>query len=161
DLPGGESELDITCGTSLEATLRQHTEFGVVAVLSLDVPASSIFASDLRVDRVAEGAVELHAHESGGWLKKSDKLVALKRGRYHVTGVTVAEDVVVRRPSSHDANATSLTITAHRNGEVTASGSGGDRAIMVEDSDKTGLRLLAARLEAAAQQLEEHRAGLV
>jgi len=161
DLPGAESELDISCGTSIDATLRQRTSFGVDAVLALDVPASSVFASDLRVDRIAEGAVELHAHESGGWLKKSDKLVALKLGRYHVTGVTVGEDVVVRLRSSHDANAIAVTVTAHRNGEVTATGSGGDREVMVEDRDKTGLRTLAARLEAAAQQLEEHRAGLV
>ena len=164
DLPDAESELDIVwSGTAVTATMRQRTKFGVEAVLALEVPGGSLFAPDLRVERVVEG-VELHAHEQGGWLKKSDKLVALKLGRYHVVGLTVADDVRVRLRASNDASAATLVVTAHRSGEVTAlpgGGAGHERELVVEDRDKQGLRLLAARLEAAAEALGEKRTGLV
>jgi hypothetical protein len=155
DLPGAEFELEVS---GAKATMRQRTGFGLQAVVSLDVPSSSMLAGDLRVDRIAEG-VEVHTQEASGWLKKSDKLVALKLGRYHVAGVTVGTDVVVRLRG--DTNAGGVTITAHRNGDITAEATDGGRELFVEDRDKTALRLLAARLEAAAQSLEENRTGLV
>lgn len=164
DLPGADSELDIAWeGADVIATMRQRTDFGVEAVLSLDVPANSMFTQDLRVDKVAD-SVELHTHESGGWLKKSDKLVALKLGRYYVSGLTVTEDVVVRLRPTVDSQGATLVITAHGNGDVSAEPGGDgdpDRQIMVEERDKQNLRLLAHRLEAAAQSLGDNRTGLV
>jgi len=158
DLPGADTELEVAwTGAAVKATMRQRTSFGVEAVLALDIPASSMIAVDLRVDRVAEG-VEVHAHEAGGWLKKSDKLVALKLGRYHIAGVTVGTDVVVRLRSSADASAPAIVVTAHRNGDVGVTSA--ERELIVEERDRPGLRLLAARLEAAAQTLEENRTGL-
>src|SRR5439155_716472 len=90
DLPGAEKELEAQwTGGAVKAKMRQRTSFGVEAAIALETQGSTMLASDLRVDRIAEG-VEVHAREAGGWLKKGDKLVAQKLGRYQITGITVS-----------------------------------------------------------------------
>jgi hypothetical protein len=164
DLPGADKELEVTWTTAgVKATMRQRTGFGVEAVLSLDIPASSLLGLDLRVDRIAEN-VEVHGHETGGWLKKSDKVVAHKLGRYQVTNVKVAGDATrVRLRASPEANAGGFVITARRNGDlgVEPTGDGPSREVAIDDRDRTGLRLLIERLEAAVRGLTETRTGLV
>ena len=163
DLPGATKELEViwTAG-GVKATMRQKTGFNVEAVLSLDIPPGSLLGLDLRVDRVAEG-VEVHAHETGGWLKKSDKLVAHRLGRYHVTGVTVgAEATTVRLRGAPDANAAGYTITSRRNGDlvVEPTGGGPTSEVEVDDRDRPKLRQLVEKLETAVQALSA-RSGLV
>jgi len=164
DLPGADKVLEVAWTASgVKATLSQRTAFGVEAVLSLDVPASSIFVIDLRVDRIAEN-VEVHAHETAGWLKKSDKLVAQKLGRYQVAGVVVGSDVTtVRLRATPEANAIGFVVTSRRNGDLSVEPTGGgpSREIALDDRGRPGLRLLAERLEAAARALTENRTGLV
>jgi hypothetical protein len=120
DLPGAEKELEAQwSGSAVKAKMRQRTGFGVEAVIALETSSSSLLSSDLRVERIAEG-VEVHVREAGGWLKKGDKLVAQKLGRYQVIGVTVAaKQVAVQLRSAPDANAATLAITVRRSGEVT------------------------------------------
>lgn len=164
DLPGAEKELDVTwAAASIKATMRQRTGFGVEAVLSLDIPSSSLLGLDLRVDRVAEN-VEVHGHETAGWRKKSDKVVAHKLGRYQVINVKVAGDATrVRLRASPEANAGGFVITARRNGDLSVepTGDGPGREVAIDDRDRTGLRLLSERLEAAVRALTETRTGLV
>ncbi|HEX2687053.1 MAG TPA: hypothetical protein VHN14_10565 [Kofleriaceae bacterium] len=162
DLPGADKEFEVAwTATGVKATLRQRTGFGVEAMLSLEIPPSSVLGLDLRVDRIAEN-VEVHAHEIGGWLKKSDKLVAHKLGRYHVANVLVgSEATTVRLRMTPEANAVGFVVTARRTGELTIEPTGGgpNREVAVDERGRPALRLLADRLEAAVRALAETRTG--
>jgi hypothetical protein len=162
DLPGAEKDLEITWTNSgVKAMMRQKTSFGVEAVLSLDIPPGSLFVPDLRVDRISEG-VEVHAVEAGGWLKKSDKLVPHKLGRYQVARVTVGNVVSVRLRSGPDANSPGFEVKVHKKGEITIEpfGDGPARELTIDDRDRPKLQMLVERVEAAARLLEL-RTGLV
>lgn len=163
DLPGADKELRVVwTGSGMKATMRQRTSFGIEAVLALDIPASSVLAPDLRVDRIAEG-VEVHAFEAGGWLKKSDKLVSHKLGRYQVASITIGSQVTVQLRAAADAGGAGFAVTAHGNGELTLEPTGGvpGREVAIDDRNRPAMRLLVERLEAAARSLGENRAGLV
>jgi hypothetical protein len=161
DLPGADKALEVVwTAVGVKATMRQRTSFGVEAVLAMDIPPSSVLGLDLRVDRIAEG-VEVHTVGAGGWLKKSDKLVAHKLGRYHVVGISIGPHVTVQLRVTPDANAAGVAITAYGNGDLTIESTGGGPGLAIEDRDRPGLRLLAERLEAAARSLGDNRAGLV
>jgi hypothetical protein len=164
DLPGADRTLEVAWSPSgVKATMRQRTGFGVEAVVALDVPASSLFGLDLRVERIVEG-VEIHAHETAGWLKKSDKVVAHKLGRYQVSGVLVGGDATtVRLRAAPEASAGGFVVTSHRGGDlrVEPTGAGPSREIAVDERDVARLRLLAERLETAVRGLADNRTGLV
>ena len=144
----------------MKATMRQRTSFGVEAVLALEIPPTSLFTADLRVDRVAEG-VEVHGREAGGWLKKSDKLVAHKLGRYQVLSVTVGATVRIQLRA--EGNGGELTITSQPSGDMSIESSGGStaREVTIEERDRAGLRSLVDKLEAATRSLADARGNLV
>ncbi len=157
DLPGAERELEGTWGGgAVKATLRQRAKFGVEAVIALEVAGSALLVPDLRVDRIAEG-VEVHVREAGGLLKKRDKLVAQKLGRHQIAGVVVTDKhvVVQLREGSH-----AITVTVTKSGEIAIDGGAG-KEYEVEERDRTGLKLLADKLEGALRDLEDHRTGIV
>jgi len=164
DLPGADKEFEVSwTATGVRATMRQRTGLGIEAVMLLDIPASSIFGLDLRVDRIAEN-VEVHAHETAGWLKKSDKVVAHKLGRYQVANVVVGGDATtVRLRATPEGNATGFVITSRRNGDLSIEPTGGGpgREVTIDDRARPGLRLLAERIEAAVRALTETRTGLL
>jgi len=161
DLPGAAKELEVVrSGVAMKATMRQRTSFGVEAVLALEIPPTSLFVPDLRVDRVAEG-VEVHGREAGGWLKKSDKLVAHKLGRYQVLSVTVGATVCIQLRA--EGNGGELTITSQPSGDMSIESSGGStaREVTIEERDRAGLRSLVDKLEAATRSLADARGNLV
>ncbi|TMQ03250.1 MAG: hypothetical protein E6J90_08755 [Deltaproteobacteria bacterium] len=164
DLPGAHKELEVAwTAAGVKATMRERTSFGVEAVVALDIPASSIFGIDLRVDRIADG-VEVRTHETGGWLKKSDKVVAHKLGRYQVTGVQVGGDATtVRLRMTPEPSAPGFVITARRGGELHVEPTGAEpgREVAIDERDVARLRLLAERLETAVRALADNRTGLV
>ena len=157
DLPGAEKDLEIvSSGHAAKAMMRQHTSFGLDVALELEVPANSIYASELRVDRIDE-RVEVHALEAGGWLKKTDKLVPHRLGRYQVVAVAINGDTTtIRLRAMPDANGTGLTITQKRNGQITIVGSGANsnKEFSVEERDRQGLKGLIDKLVAALRALE-------
>jgi hypothetical protein len=161
DLPGAEKVLEVTwASTGVKATMRQRTGFGVEAVLALDVPPSSLFTPDLRVDRVADG-IEVHAREAGGWIKKSDKLVVHRLGRYHVTSITIGATVRIQLRA--DTNAGEMTIISPPSGDlmIDAAGNGAAREILIEERDRPRLRSFVDKLEAATRALSDSRGQLV
>jgi hypothetical protein len=161
DLPGAEKELEVTwTSTGVKATMTQRTAFGVEAVLALDVPPSSLFTPDLRVDRVADG-IEVHAREAGGWIKKSDKLVVHRLGRYHVTSITIGATVRIQLRA--DTNAGEMTIISPPSGDlmIDAAGNGAAREILIEERDRPRLRAFVDKLEAATRVLSDSRGQLV
>lgn len=164
DLPGADKSLEVAwAAAGVKATMRQRTGFGVEAVLSLEIPAGSVLGIDLRVEKIAEG-VELHAHETAGWLKKSDKVVPQKLARYQVAGVTVAGDATtVRLRVAPEPSAAGFTVTWRRTGELSVEPTGGGpgREVVIDERNRPALRLLVERLEAAVRALGDNRTGLV
>ena len=164
DLPGADKTLEVVwSATGARATLCERTGFAVEAVLLLDIPASSVLGLDLRVDKLADG-VEIHTHETAGWLKKSDKVVPHKLGRYQVASVRVgSEATIVRLRSGPEANAIGFVVTSRRNGDLSVEPNGGGpgREVAIDDRARPGLRLLVERLETAVRALADNRSGLV
>jgi hypothetical protein len=164
DLPGADKSLEVVwSATGTRATLCQRTSFAVEAVLLLDIPVGSVLGVDLRVDKLADG-VEIHTHETAGWLKKSDKVVPHKLGRYQVASVRVgSEATTVRLRSGPEANAVGFVVTSGRNGDLSVepSGGGSGREVALDDRARPGLRLLVERLETAVRALADNRSGLV
>lgn len=164
DLPGAEKTLEVVWSASgTRATLRERTGFGVEAVILLEIPPSSVLGIDLRVDKLAEG-VEIQTHETAGWLKKSDKVVPHKLGRYQVANVLVGNDAtIVRLRGGLEANAMGFVITSRRTGDLSVepSGGGAGREVAIDERSRAGLRLLVERLEAAVRALADNRGGLL
>jgi hypothetical protein len=177
DLPDATKAYEVLwTANGVKAQMRQRTQFGVEAVLTLDVPAASLFTMDLRVDRLADG-VEVNALEAGGWLKKGDKLVPHKLGRYHITRVMVGNEVTIRLRTALDSSASGFDVIvphAHERppeapAKVDALPSGilvdrivgTPKELTIDKHQQAAFRQLADKLEAAARSLGEHRTALV
>ena len=162
DLPDATQSLLVRWnGTAYEARLKQRAKFGVEALIQLDIPSSSIFAHDVRIDRIAD-AVEIHAPESAGWLKKEVKMVPHKLSRHHVTEVIVDRGgVTFKARATPEAGAAGFDVRVSRKGEVEVQRAGEDGLeFTTDDRDVGKLTLLAEKIEEAANALREHRGEL-
>lgn len=162
DLPTVEKTYEVVwTASAVKATMHERATFGVAAVLALDVPASSMFVPDLRVDRVVDG-VEVHGVEVGGWLKKADKVVPHKLGRYHITRVAVGTDVTVRVQATLEPSALGFTITVRGDEPMLVERHGdGAKEFSIEEQDKAKLCQLASKLEKEVRALDTHRGELI
>lgn len=160
DLPDAEETLSVRwTGSAYEARLRQRARFGVDAILELELAGSSLFAHDLRVDRVADG-VELHAPEPAGWLRKEIKMVPHRLGRHHVTEAIVDRDGVTVR-LRENGQGFDLIVGAGGDVRVDRAGAEEGAGFDTDDRDAAGLRQLAARIEDALRGLRDRRRALV
>lgn len=156
DLPDSEQSLTVRWnGNGYEARLTEETEWSLSATVELDIPSSSAFAHDLRVEKLGEG-MEIHAPESKGLLKKEMKMVPHKLARHHITEVTVDGTGI---GFSLRENASSFDVKVTKGGTVQVSR--GEDRFATDDRDEPGLRLLAGRLEELARALTGHRKGVV
>lgn len=169
DLPGAEKVYEIAwTGTGIKAAMRQRMATGIEtaieAVLALEVPAGSLFTTDLRVDKLVDG-IEINSVEPGGWLKKGDKLVPHKIGRFHITRVVAGADVSVRVRSVGDQqDAFAFELTTDHNGEIRIDRLGGAstaRELGIDDEHQPKVRALTDKLAAAARALASHRTSVV
>lgn len=165
DLPDAEESILVRwTGGGYEARLKQKAKFGAEALIELDIPSSSLFAHDVRIDRISDG-VEIHAPESAGWLKKEVKMVPHRLGRHHVTEVIVSgAGITFKVRASSEAGAGGFDIQVGRKGDIKIdrSGNPGDEGLQFEtdDRDVGKLTILGEKLEAAADALREHRRAL-
>jgi hypothetical protein len=163
DLPDAESVLTVRwTGTGYEARMRQKTAWAVEATLELDIPSTSPFAHDLKVERIADG-VEIHAPESAGWIKKEMKMVPHKLARHLVTQVTVDKTgVTMALRATPEPGAAGFDVAVSADGAVTVvrpdDAAGG---FDTDERDQSGLRMLAGRLEEAALSLTERRGAIL
>lgn len=173
DLPDASKSYEVLwTANGVKAQMRQRTSFGVEAVLALDVPASSLFTTNLHVERVTEG-VEINALESGGWLKKADKLVPHKLGRYLITRVMVGTEVTIRLRTALDSSASGFDVIVPRvhenpkHDEVLPGGIlvdrivGTPKEVTIDKHQQASFHQLADKLEKAARALGDHRTSLV
>ena len=161
DLPGAEKQYEIVwAGVTPKATLRQKTAFGLEAVVVMDVPAGSLLASDLRVERI-DTTVEVHTHEAGGWLKKSEKLVGHRLGRYQVIGISIHGDIITVKLRTTPEPSAGLIITAQgKNISIEGTGNNSGKQFSIEDSDRAGVHQLVDHLAKALRGLEQRSALL-
>ncbi len=165
DLPDADETLIVQWGgTAYEAKMIQRVGFGLEVTIALEIAPSSLFGHDLKVEKVAEGA-EVHAPETAGWVKKQLKMVPHKLGRHHVTHVTVSTaGTLVKVRATPEAGAAGFDILVARNGEVAVERAGrteNEATFETDERDLTGLRSLAAKLEAASDGLRGSRGALV
>ena len=173
DLPDANKSYEVLwTANGVKAQMRQRTSFGVEAVLTLEVPATSLFTMDLRVDRITDG-VEINALEHGGWLKKGDKLVPHKLGRYHITRVMVGTEVTIRLRTALDSGASGFDVIVPRvhdnpkHDEVLPGGIlvdrivGSPKEVTIDKHQQASFHQLAAKLETAARALGDHRTALI
>lgn len=165
DLPDAEESLQVRWnGGAYEAKLKQKSKFGAEVLIELEIPSSSIFAHDVRIDRIADGA-EVHAPESAGWLKKEVKMVPHKLGRHHVTEVIVTgHGITFKARATSEAGAQGFDIHISRKGEVSVDRGTGEGPeglqFSTDERDVGKLTILGEKLEAAADGLREHRKSL-
>jgi len=157
DLPLAEKshEVVFTAG-AVKAATRQRTTFGVDALVGLEIPSASVLQPDLRVDKLVDNA-ELSALEVGGWLRKSDKLVTHKIGRYVVGKIVAGMDVTIRLRATPDAESAGFDLVKSRTGEILIENVSGEpaRELTIDDANRPALKLLAEKLEAAVRLLDQ------
>ncbi|MBA3457309.1 MAG: hypothetical protein H0T42_29780, partial [Deltaproteobacteria bacterium] len=161
DLPLSEKTHEVVFATgSVHAAMRQRTMFGVDSMVAIEIPPSSLLQPDLRVDKLVDNA-ELGALEVGGWLRKSDKLVALKIGRYVIGKVVVGNHVTVRLRAAIDADSPAFDLVLTRTGEVLIENVSGEpaRELTIDEAHRPTLKALAEKLEAAVRKLGDRRVG--
>ncbi len=146
------------------ASLESTTPYGLETVIDLPSPGDSVFAHDARVDKLVDG-FEIRAPETAGWLRKENRMVPQKLGRFHMTEVTVGEEFSLKLRSSPEANASGYDISL-RNEEPTlvivktgkdAEGSG---AFDPEPNDVPNVLRLRDKLEEACRALSTKRRAL-
>jgi len=162
ELPLAEKTWEVVFSASaVKAAFRQRTSFGVEAILGLEIPPASVLQPDLRVDKLVEHA-ELSALEVGGWLRKSDKLVPHKIGRYVIGKIVVGADVTIRLRATPEADGPGFDLVKSRTGEILIESVSGEpaRELTIDDTNRPALKLLAEKLEAAVRLLGDRRTGV-
>jgi hypothetical protein len=91
DLPDSTIQISAELtGDAYDAQLRMFGSMDLVANFRLDIPASHLFASPVRVDRLMD--VEIQAPDLRGWLHKKIKLVPQRLGRKYISAIQHAPD---------------------------------------------------------------------
>ncbi len=167
ELPGAEKTIEVTwTSTKVTAIARQKTPYGVDATVGLELPAGTDLISDLRVERLAEHA-ELSALEVGGWLKKSDKLVPYKIGRYHIVKLVTtggaAGSTLVRLRSTAETTSGGFDLVMTQKGDISVENVTGEpvRELTVDGTNKPTIDAMLKKLDTAARALGEKRTGSV
>ncbi len=170
DLPGTESSVHVGLegGQSYSARMRGKTSFGLTTLLQLDIPASSLFAHDLKVERIME--LEVHTPETGGWLRKETRLVPHKLGKHHVVELTIDSGAsTLKLRAQPDIHSPGFDITIRDEApRVSISKVGGKdkdgdagEPYDVEGADETKLLTLYDKLAGPVAELTDSRKALV
>lgn len=161
DLPLAEKIHEVVfAADAVKAAIRQRATFGVDAYVAIEIPSASVLQPDLRVDKLVENA-ELSALEVGGWLRKSDKLVPHKIGRYVIGKIVVGNHVTIRLRSTPDTESAGFDLVMTRTGEILIENVSGEpaRELTIDDTNRKSLKLLAEKLEAAVRLLGDKPIG--
>lgn len=161
DLPLAEKIYEIVFAPgSVTASIRQHTTFGVDASVAIEIPSASVLQPDLRVDKLIDN-VEVSLLEVGGWLRKSDKLVTHKIGRYIIGTIVVGNHVTIRLRATPEAESASFDLVMTRTGEILIENISGEpaRELTIDEVNRPRLQILAEKLEAAVRLLGDRRVG--
>jgi hypothetical protein len=111
DFPEMRRRLHLTLeGGAYAAELQVGTPWGLEGTIELDVPSGSLFAHEVRVDRLIEH-IEVHAPETSGWLRKEVRMVPHKLGRHHVAELVLdTDETLIKLRTSHDTSGSGFDV---------------------------------------------------
>jgi hypothetical protein len=167
DLPDARNAVHVRLADGrYSAWLESATPYGLETLIELAIPPESGFVHDARVDRFSE-ALELHAPETSGWLRKESRMMPHKVGRFFIVELDVEEDETsIKLRSSTEPNATGYDIVVRREEprvRMTRAGKDVDASAPfdVEDADVPNVVRFRDKVVEAAQFLTSQRRTLV
>jgi hypothetical protein len=146
---------------------RLTTEFGLGAILDLDVPAGHLCAQLVRLDRLFE-RLEVQMPEMTGWLHKEVKLKPQHLEKHHLTALSIAagQSVLKLRVAPDGSGAgIDVVVTGEdprvRLVRIDEHGEPSGDPFEAQAADAAKLLALHDKLAAAAAELGRHRRAIV
>lgn len=167
DLPKMTSELRLEqeAGNGYAGRLYLRALDGLQAIVELEIAPSHLFGSVVRVDKLAE-RLEVHAPESGGWLRKEVKLRAQRLDKEFITAVVAnAEQTLLRLRTAADGAGVGFDLVIPNDGvrvSLRRVGEGSELAPFdLDETDSAKLRELKDKILDATAELRRARKSLV
>lgn len=167
DLPQMTSELRLQQldGNRYAARLYVRALGNLMAVVDLEIPPSHVLSTVARVDKVME-RLEVHAPESGGWLRKEVKLRAQRLDKEFITAVVAnARETLIHLRAAADGSGVGFDLTIREDGSrvsLQRVGEANDAPpFELDDTDSGRLRDLRDKLLAGTAELRRARRGLL
>jgi hypothetical protein len=167
DLPHMSSELRLhqLNGMSYQAHVYLHGLGELRAVMELSIPSGHLLSSVVRVDRLME-RLEVHAPESGGWLRKEVKLRPQRLEKEFITALSASDgETLVQLRSVADGTGMGfdLVIPDDRSPVILRRvGEGSELPpFELDDGDSMKVRELKEKLLASSEDLKQTRTRLV
>jgi hypothetical protein len=167
DLPGMSSELRLQqeSGSGYAARLYGSALDDVKVVLDLEIAPSHPFAAVVRVDKLVE-RLEVHAPETGGWLRKEVKLRAQRLDKEFITAlVASATETQIQLRTAADGTGVGFDLVIPASGvrvSLRRVGEGSELPPFdLDETDSSKLRELKDRLVATTAELRRSRKALV
>jgi hypothetical protein len=166
DMPESRDTIRVRLaeGGRYVASLESATPYGLETVVELAIPNESVFAHDARVDKLVDG-LEIRAPETAGWIRKENRMVPQKLGRFHITEVTLAEDFSIKLRASLEPHASGYDISVRTEEPTmtivkTGKDIDGSGAFDPEPNDVPNVLRLRAKLEETCRVLSNQRRAL-
>ncbi|HXU69496.1 MAG TPA: hypothetical protein VN947_09205 [Polyangia bacterium] len=168
DLPKMSSELRLQQegGSGYAARLYLRALDNVQAVIDLEIAPSHLFGSVVRVDKLAE-RLEVHAPETGGWLRKEVKLRPQRLDKEFVTAVvTNGKETMIQLRTAADGTGVGFDLRVPEDGvrvslRRVGESNGEAPPFDLDETDSSKIRELKDKIVAATVELRGARRGLV
>ena len=167
DLPKMTTELRLQQenGTGYAARLYLRALENLAAIVELEVPPAHPFAQVARVDKLVE-RLEVHAPESGGWLRKEVKLRPQRLDKEFITAVVANDDATqIQLRTAADGTGVGFDLTVPQNGvrvSLRRVGEGSELPPFdLDETDSSKIRELKDKVLASAADLKRMRKALV
>lgn len=167
DLPKMTSELRLQQenGTGYAARLYVRALDDLAAVIELAVPSSHPFGSVARIDKLVE-RLEVHAPESGGWLRKEVKLRPQRLDKEFITAViSNATETMIQLRTAADGTGVGFDLTVPAGGVRVSLRRVGEASELplfdLDETDSSKIRDLRDRILESTADLRRARRGLV
>lgn len=167
DLPAMSSELRLQQegGSRYVARLYARALDDLQAALDLDIPSAHLLAGVARVDKLIE-RLEVHAPETGGWLRKEVKLRAQRLDKEFITAVVAnARETVIHLRTAADGSGVGFDLTIGESGGSVVLRRAGEGTELppfeLDDTDSGKVRELKDKLRAAMGELKSGRRTMV
>ncbi|MDB4968067.1 MAG: hypothetical protein JWN44_3756 [Myxococcales bacterium] len=166
DLPGMTAELRLQQlnGANYATRLYVKALDSLAAVIELDVPQGHLFAGVARVDKLIE-RLEVHAPESGGWLRKEVKLRPQRLDKEFITAlVSNANESLIHLRTAADGTGVGFDLVVRNGARVKLSriGEAGDAPPFdLDETDSAKVREFRDKLLAATADLRQARKSIV
>ncbi|MGZ3425271.1 MAG: hypothetical protein ACXVCV_01425 [Polyangia bacterium] len=167
DLPQMTTELRLQQlgGNGYAARLYVRALESLQAVLDLEIPAAHLFSSVARVDKLVE-RLEVHAPESGGWLRKEVKLRPQRLDKEFIYSMVASpSETMVQLRSAADGSGVGFDLTIRNDGTRVSLRRVGEATELppfdLDETDSSKVRDFRDKLVEETADLRRARKGLV